>query len=108
MQESIIQTLRLAPYKTFFIKRKSQVTCECVIDCQFLYAPLIWMFASKSSINKICKIHFRTLQIVDNVHDKSYEDLLAVSNDVSVHQKHLRILAIEIYKSLISCEIFTL
>ena len=58
------------------------------------------MFASKSSINKICKIHFRTFQIVQNVHDKSYEELLAISNDISVHQKHLRILVIEVYKSL--------
>ena len=38
------------------------------------------MFASKSSINKICKIHFRALQIVHKVHDKLYEELLAVSN----------------------------
>ena len=30
---------------------------------------------------------------------KSYEELLAVSNHISVHQKHLRILAIEVYKS---------
>ena len=39
-----------------------------------------WMFASKHSINKICKIHFRTLQIV--------------------HQKHFHTLAIEVYKFL--------
>ena len=58
------------------------------------------MFASKSSINEICKIHFMTLQIVHNVHDKPYEELLAVSNDISVHKKHLCILAIEVYKSL--------
>ena len=94
--------------RPFLSKEKARLLANAFIDCQFLYAPLIWMFASKSSINKICKIHFRTLQIVDNVHDKSYEDLLAVSNDVSVHQKHLRILAIEVYKFLISCEIFTL
>ena len=58
------------------------------------------MFSNKSSINKICKIHFRTLQIVHNVYDNPYEELLAASNDISVHQKHLRILAIVVYKSL--------
>ena len=58
------------------------------------------MFAGKSSI-KICKIHFRRkLQVVRNVHGKSYEELFTVCNDISVHQKHLRILAIEVYKSL--------
>ena len=46
--------------------------CHCtgnkVINSQFVYAPLIWMFAGKSSINKICKIHFKTLQVdYDNI-----------------------------------------
>lgn len=69
------------------------------INCQFLYIALIWMFVSKSLINKICKFHFRGLQIVYNAHDKSYEELLAVSN-ISVHQKTLHILAIEFYTYL--------
>ena len=60
------------------------------------------MFAGKSSIAKICKIHFRTLQIVYNNYDKSYHDLLNFSNNVSIHQRHLRFLAIEVYKSLIN------
>ena len=58
------------------------------------------MFTGKLSIAKICKIHFRTLQIVYNNYDKSYHDLLNFSNDVSIHQRHLRFLAIEVYKSL--------
>ena len=61
----------------------------------------MWMFAHKNSVKKICKIHFRTHQIVHNVHDKSYEKLLVVSNDISLHQKHLCLLAIEVYKSLL-------
>ena len=60
------------------------------------------MFAGKSSIAKICKIQFRTLQIVYNSYDKSYQDLLNFSNDVSIHQKHLLFLAIEVYKSLMN------
>lgn len=58
------------------------------------------MFASKGSINKIYKIHFIILKIVYNAHEKLYEEVLAVSNDIFVHQKHLRILPIEFYKSL--------
>ena len=58
------------------------------------------MFAGKSSIAKICKIHFRTLQIVHNNYVKSYQELLNLSNDISIHQKHLRLLTIEVYKSL--------
>ena len=100
MQESIIQNSRPTPYKTFLIKRLRMQVVNAFINCQFLCALETEMLASKSSINKIYKIHFRTLQIVYNVHDKFCQELLAVSSDISAHQKHLRILAIEVCKSL--------
>ena len=54
--------------------------CHCtgkkVINSQFVYAPLIWMFAGKSSINKICKIHFKPLQVVYKVYDKLFLHLV--------------------------------
>ena len=59
-----------------------------------------WYGCYKSSIDKILKIHKRTLQIVYDVYDESYENLLNRSDDISLHQKHLRYLAIEVYKSL--------
>ena len=62
----------------------------------------MWMFAGKSSIAKICKIHFRTLQVVYNNYYESYLDLFNFSNDVSIHQRHLRFLAIEVHKSLMN------
>ena len=58
------------------------------------------MFANKFSIDKILKIHKRTIQIVYDVYDESYENLLKRSDDISIHQKHMRYLAIEVYKSL--------
>ena len=60
------------------------------------------MFAGKSSITKICKIDFLTLQIVYNNYDKSYQDLFYFSSDISIHQKHLQLLTIEVYKSLMN------
>ena len=58
------------------------------------------MFGNKSSIEKILKIHKRTLQIVYDVYDESYQKLLNRSDDISIHQKHLRYLASEVHKSL--------
>ena len=60
------------------------------------------MFVGKLSIAKIGKIHFWTLQVVYNNYDKLYHDLLKFSNDVSIHQRHLRFLAVEVYKSLMN------
>ena len=79
---------------------KAKLLANGFIDNQFNYAPLIWMFANKCSIDKILKIHKRTLQIVDDVYDESYENLFNRSGDISLHQKHLLYLAIEVCKSL--------
>ena len=62
---------------------KARMLAYTFIDSQFNYAPLIWMFAGKTLINKICKIHHRTLQVVYNEYNKSYQELLQLNNIVS-------------------------
>ena len=80
--------------------KKARIFANAFIDSQFNYAPLIWMFAGKTLINKICKIHHRTLQVVYNEYYKSYQELLQLNNIVSIHQRHLQYLALEVFKSL--------
>ena len=60
----------------------------------------MWMFGNKSSIDKILKIYKRTLQIVYYVYVESYENLLSRSDNISIHQKHLRYLAIDLIAKL--------
>ena len=43
---------------------KARILPNAFVTNQFNYAPLIWMFASKTAINEILKIHYRTLQAV--------------------------------------------
>ena len=97
-----------ATYKLHALRRlrkyltldKAKLLANSFIHSQFNYAPLIWMFASKTLISKVNKLHYRTLQVVHNDYDHSYEELLNTINDVSIHQKHLRYLVTEIYKSI--------
>ena len=42
------------------------------------------MFAGKTSINKICKIHHRTLQVIHNDYQKSYNELLDINNQNNI------------------------
>ena len=51
--------------------------------------------------NKICKIHHRTFQVVYNEYNKSYKELLQLNNNVSIHQRQLQYLTLEVFKSLI-------
>ena len=55
---------------------KAKLLANAFTDSQFNYAPLIWMFAGKTLINKICKIHHRTLQVVYDDFNKSYDELM--------------------------------
>ena len=70
------------------------------INSQFNYPPLIWMFAGKNSINRICKIHHRALQVIHNDYQKSYHELLDINKDVNIHKKLLHILALKNFKSI--------
>ena len=67
---------------------------------QFGYAPLIWMFTTKNPTLKVNKIHRRTLHVVYDDYNITYEELLASHNDICIHQKRLKHLGIEVYKSL--------
>ena len=99
---------RMAKYKLRTLQRirnylsteKARLLATAFINSQFYYAPLIWMFAGKSLISKVQKIHFRTLQVLYNTYGKSYNELLILNRGISIHQKHLHFLATEVYKSV--------
>ena len=107
-KKHINELCRKASYKLHALQRirrylsvdKAKLLANAFIDSQFNYASLIWMFVGKTLINKICKIHHRTLQVVYDDFNKSYDELLELNNDLSIHQRHLRYLAIEVFKSI--------
>ena len=96
-----------ASYKLQAIRRirgylaveKARILANAFIDSQFSYAHLIWMFAGKILIHKICKINHRTFRVVYNQYNKSSAELLQLNNNVSIHQRHLQYLALEVSKS---------
>ena len=56
------------------------------------------MSCRKTLYHKIEKIHHGTLKVIYQS-EESYENLLLESSSVSVHQRHLRVLVTEIFKS---------
>ena len=53
----------------------------------------------KIFLSKNSKIHHKTLKVVYQS-EAPYDELLELSNEVSVHQKHIRLLLTEVYKSI--------
>ena len=56
------------------------------------------MFHSRGLNNKINRIHERALRITYNDKSSSYGELLTKDGSATVHHRHIRALAIEIYK----------
>ena len=108
-KKHINELRRKASYKLHALQRirrflsveKAKLLANACHDSQFNYAPLIRMFAGNTLINNICKIHHRTLQVVYDDFNKSYDELLELNNDLPIHQRHLRYFAIEMFKSII-------
>ena len=105
--EHINNLCRTASYKLNALRRirrylsleKAKVLYNAFIISQFNYAPIIWMFCKKKQYKKLQKIHHKALKVVFG-NEESYEELLEMNNEVSIHQKHLRALICEVFKSL--------
>ena len=65
---------------------------------QFSYSPLTWMMDSRKLNNKINRLHERCLRATYNDGLSSFEELLERDNSVSVHNRNIRCLAIELFK----------
>ena len=76
---------------------RMKLLANLFVNTQFRYAHLIWIFANKNSILKVNKIHWRTIRVVYDDYNSTYEELLASQNDISIHERHLKHLTIENY-----------
>ena len=68
------------------------------IISQFSYFPFIWMTHSRGLNNKINHIHEIALRIVYKDFSTPLEGLLAKDKSVTIHNRNLQQLAIEVFK----------
>ena len=69
------------------------------ITSQFSYCPLIRMFYDRTINNKIARIQERALRVAYKDNTSRHEKLLENDNSVSIHQKNLQLLMVDIYKT---------
>ena len=80
-------------------KKKRRILMNAFTTSQFSYCPLVWMSHSRAMNNRINKIHEKALKLVyKDKTNLSLDDLLKKDKSVSIHQRNLQTLAIEIYK----------
>ena len=67
---------------------------------QFSYCPFIWMFHNRAMVQRINKIHERTLTLIyPNQHQLTFKELFEKNKTVSIHQRNLQTLGTETYKA---------
>ena len=88
----------LSRMQIFLSAKKRKAIFNSFIESQFKYCPLIWMFCSRKSNDKINRIHERSLRIVYKEFDSSYEELLSPCHSFTIHEQNIHCLAIEVYK----------
>ena len=79
-------------------QEKRIVLVRTFFESQFNYCPLIWMFCSRNLNHKINRLHERALRIAYKDYESSFYELLEKDGTVTIHQRNLRALAIEMYK----------
>ena len=80
--------------------QSAKLLCNSYILSQLSYCPLVWMFCSKEANNNITKTHNRALRVLSYNMSLDYNELLSSTNSMTIHQKNLNFLAVEIFKSL--------
>ena len=76
------------------------VLVNSFIYSNFNYCPLVWMFSSKRSLNKIENLQKRALRFVLDDYTSSYELYLEKSGKSTMNLARERLLCIEVYKTL--------
>ena len=58
------------------------------------------MFSSKGGYKRINKIYKRTLRLILNDYESSFDSLLSILNEKTIHQRCINVLLTEAYKHL--------
>ena len=88
----------LARISHFVNEHKLRILMKAFIESQFGNCSLIWMFHSRTSNNKINKLHERALRLVYKDYNSSFQELLNRDDSFSIHHRSLQKLATEMYK----------
>ena len=95
------QKLRaLRRVRNFLSDDQTKLLVNSYILSPFNYCPLVWMFCGKGGSNLIDKCHYRALRAIKNSSGVTYEDLLADCNVESIHARNLKLLTVEVFKSI--------
>ena len=75
----------LSRISTFLNEDQKRIIFNVMIKFQFSYRPLVWMFSSRQSNNLIYKVNERSLRVITNDENSSFQTLLQNNKDITIH-----------------------
>ena len=90
----------LARISHFLNEQKRKILMKSFVISQFNYCPIIWMYCQRKSNNLINRIHERALRIAYNDYISDFDTLLKKDDSVTIHQRNIQTLTIEIHRTL--------
>ena len=88
----------LARISSYMSLSKRRLLFKSFMQSQLSYCPLVWMFHNRNLNRKINNLHERALRIVYNDDKSTFSELLQMDGSLSIHQRNIRLLALEVYK----------
>ena len=79
---------------------KRRTLFKALMESQFKYFPIVWMFHSRCANNKINRLHEGALRIVYDDDVSTFDQLLAIEKSFCIHHQNILRLLIEICKAL--------
>ena len=77
---------------------KMRVLIKSFFESQFAYCPLVWMLFNRTLNNGINKLHESALGILYKDNISTFERLLTKDESVTMHDRNMLRLVIEMYK----------
>ena len=94
-QRKLTVLTRIKKYLDF---NKLRLLFKTFFDSHFKYYTLTWMFYSRTTNNKINKLHERALRIVYDDHVSTFEEFLEKDNSFTVRHYNIQTFCVELYK----------
>ena len=78
----------------------NKILYNSFVKSNFNYCPLVWHFCGKVNNDKLEKIQERSLRILSNDYDSSYDELLLQFSTTSLHVSRLKHILTEVFKTI--------
>ena len=83
---------------TFMYLERWRTQMEALIDSQFGYCLLVWIFCGRKSSNRIHHSYVVALRVFNKDNHSSFENVLKKYRLISFHHRNIHSFTIEIYK----------